>query len=100
VSLVRAEDKPMVFVINGAPVRARITAEAAVALSQHGAVAPALIHQRVYFASTMTNGQTVLEAAPGSKAAGEIEKLWTYVYQQLSISARGRVTHGKQDIPA
>jgi chromosome partitioning protein len=100
VSLVRNADKPMVFVINGAPVRARITAEAAVALSQHGPVAPALIHQRVYFASTMTNGQTVLEAAPGSKAADEIKQLWIYVYQQLSISARRRVTHGKQNIPA
>jgi chromosome partitioning protein len=100
VSLVRNAEKPMVFVINGAPVRARITAEAAVALSQHGPVAPALIHQRVYFASTMTNGQTVLEAAPGSKAAGEIKQLWIYVYQQLSISARRRITHGKQNISA
>ena len=100
VSLVRVADKPMVFVINGAPVRARITAEAAVALSQHGPVAPALIHQRIYFASTMTNGQTALEATPCSKAANEITELWTYVYQQLSISVRRRVMHGKQDIPA
>lgn len=100
VSLVRNADKPMVFVINGAPVRARITAEAAVALSQHGAVAPALIHQRVYFASTMTNGQTVLEAAPDSKAAGEIQQLWTYVYQHLSMPARKRLKHDKQNIPA
>jgi chromosome partitioning protein len=90
----------MIFVINGAPVRARITAEAAVALSQHGPVAPALIHQRVYFASTMTNGQTVLEATPSSKAAGEIKQLWKYVAQQISRSAPRRATHGKQNIPA
>jgi chromosome partitioning protein len=100
VGLVRVADKPMVFVINGAPVRARITAEAAVALSQHGPVASALIHQRVYVASTMTNGQTALEAMPGSKAASEITELWKYVYQHLSISVRRRATHGKQDIPA
>jgi chromosome partitioning protein len=90
----------MIFVINGAPVRARITAEAAVALSQHGPVAPALIHQRVYFASTMTNGQTVLEATPSSKAAGEIKQLWKYVAEQISKSAPRRTTHGKQNISA
>jgi chromosome partitioning protein len=100
VSLVRAADKPMIFVINGAPIRARITAEAAVALSQHGAVAPSLIHQRVHFASTMTNGQTVIEATPISKAADEINELWNYVYQHLSTPVRGKVRHAKQNIPA
>ncbi|HUD10994.1 MAG TPA: ParA family protein [Candidatus Saccharimonadia bacterium] len=98
VSLVRAAGKPMVFVINGAPIRARITAEAAVALSQHGPVAPALIHQRVAYASTMTNGLTVLEAAPDSKASAEIMDLWTYVNQQLNTSARAKVKHAKQNL--
>jgi chromosome partitioning protein len=34
----------MVFVVNAATPRARISAEAAIALSQHGTVAPVTIH--------------------------------------------------------
>ena len=40
VALVEAVGKRMVFVINGAAQRAKITGEAAIALSQHGTVAP------------------------------------------------------------
>ena len=50
VELVEAISKPMVFVINAATPRARITSEAAIALSQHGTLAPSIIHQRVDFA--------------------------------------------------
>ncbi len=52
VALARRHDKPMVFVVNDASVRARITYEAAVALSQHGTVAPVTLHHRTDFASS------------------------------------------------
>ena len=61
--------KPLVFVINGATARARITGEAAVALSQHGTVAPVTLHHRVDFAASMTDGRTVGEAAPKSASS-------------------------------
>ena len=56
--------KPLMFVLNGATLRARITGEAAVALSQHGVVAPVFIHHRVDFAASMVDGRTVGEAVP------------------------------------
>ncbi len=51
VDMVEQLEKPMVFAINGASPRARITGEAAVALSQHGTVAPATIHHRAEVAA-------------------------------------------------
>src|SRR3712207_7158551 len=38
--------KPLIFVVNAATPKAKITYEAAVALSQHGTVAPVTVHHR------------------------------------------------------
>lgn len=86
--LVEGHGKRAVFAINAATARARITAEAAIALSQHGTVAPVQVHNRVDLASTMTDGRTVVECDPEGKSAGEIEKLTQYVLTQLRKSAR------------
>ena len=59
IELARRARKRMVFVVSQATQRARITAETAIALSQHGTVAPIMIHHRVDFASSMTGGATV-----------------------------------------
>ena len=61
VDLVEAVSKPMVFVLNGATARTRIASDAAVALSQHGTVAPVVLHQRTDFASAMIDGRTAGE---------------------------------------
>ena len=66
VDLIEAAGKRMLFVVNGAAHRARITAEAAIALSQHGAVAPAIIRHRTDFATSMVDGRTVAELTPSS----------------------------------
>ena len=76
--------KPLIFVVNGATARARITGEAAVALSQHGMVAPVTIHHRVDFAASMVDGRTVGEAVPKSISAKEIGDLWLYVQDRLA----------------
>lgn len=73
----------MVFVINGAAQRARITAEAAIALSQHGTVAPVTIFQRTDFAASMIDGRTVQEIDATSRSTEEVDKLWKYVSTQL-----------------
>lgn len=83
VDLVEAANKRMIFVINGAAPRARIAGEAAVALSQHGTVAPVTLYQRTDFASSMIDGRTVQELDPKSRSAEEISELWKYVSTQI-----------------
>lgn len=80
--------KPLIFVVNGATPKARITGEAAVALSQHGTVAPVTIHHRVDFATSMIDGRTVGEVVPGSASAKEITDLWLYIQERLSRIVR------------
>jgi chromosome partitioning protein len=81
----------MVFVLNGANLRAKITADAAVALSQHGTVAPSFVQHRGDFASSMIDGRTVQELAPSGRSAKEIALLWDYIAGQLDRQARRRV---------
>lgn len=84
VDLVEFHNKPMVFVINGATRRARITSDAAVALSQHGTVAPTFVHNRVDYAASMIDGRTVMEAKPDGASATEIADLWSYLADRLA----------------
>jgi chromosome partitioning protein len=83
IDLLEQRGKAMVFVLNSATARARITGEAAVALSQHGTVAPVTIHHRVNFASSMIDGRTVAEIDDDSPAATEITALWSYLAGRL-----------------
>lgn len=88
VELVEALGKPLVFVVNGATPRARITSEAAIALSQHGTLAPSIIHQRVDFAASMIDGRTVMELDARSRSAKEIAKLWVYLRDRMERNMR------------
>ena len=88
VELVEALSKPLIFVVNGATPRARITSEAAIALSQHGTLAPSIIHQRVDFAASMIDGRTVMELDPRSRSAKEIAKLWDYLRNRMERNMR------------
>jgi chromosome partitioning protein len=84
VDIAERHGKPVIFVINAATARARITGESAVALSQHGTVAPVTIHHRVDFAASMIDGRTVGEVVPSSQSAKEISELWLYIQDRLS----------------
>ena len=88
VDLAETLDRPFVFVVNAATARARITADAAVALSQHGTVAPVTLHHRTDFASSMIDGRTVMECDPRSKSADEIVNLWGYLSTRLDKAAQ------------
>jgi chromosome partitioning protein len=81
----------MVFALNAANPRSKLTADAVVALSQHGTVAPTFVQQRSDFASSMIDGRTVQELTPGGRSAKEIELLWAYIASQLDRLARRRV---------
>jgi len=83
IDICQARKKPMIFALNAATARARITMEAAVALSQHGTVAPATIHNRTDFAASMIDGRTVMEVEPDGKSAEEVAALWDYIQMRL-----------------
>ncbi len=91
VDLCERAGKPLIFVVNAATHKARITSDAIVALSQHGTVAPITIHQRTDFAASMIDGRTVMEVDAKSKGTSEIESLWTYVCDRLEKNFRRTV---------
>ncbi|MEE8293708.1 MAG: ParA family protein [Kiloniellales bacterium] len=88
VKLVEHLGTPLIFVVNAAPPRARITADAITLLSRHGPLAPSIIHQRVDFASSMIDGRTVMEVSGKSRSALEIVALWSYLKDRLQGSVR------------
>ena len=92
--IVETKDKPLIFAVNGATPRAQITGQAAVALSQHGTVAPVTIHQRTDFATSMIDGRAVVETRPESRSASEISELWQYLATRL-----GKVDRRCEQIP-
>ena len=91
VDLCERAGKPLIFVVNAATPKARITGEAAVALSQHGTVAPITVHQRTDFAASMIDGRTVMETDPRGKSAAELTALWSYIYDRLEKNFRRTV---------
>ncbi|MEO1427104.1 MAG: ParA family protein, partial [Pseudomonadota bacterium] len=105
VDIVEGKGKPLIFVVNAATQRARITSEAAIALSQHGTVAPSIIHNRVDFAASMIDGRTVMEIDPVCRSALEIGALWQYLEERLqrqegytatqSMARPGQTVHGQ-----
>ena len=83
VELVEHLGKPLIFVLNAATPRARITNEAVTILSRHGLLAPAIVHQRVDFVTSMIDGRTAMELPGDSRSAGEIVKLWKYLASRI-----------------
>lgn len=94
VDLCERANKPLIFVVNAGTPKARITAEAAVALSQHGTVAPITLHHRTEFAASMIDGRTVMEVNPQGRSAAEVEQLWTYISDRFDRNFRRTVIGG------
>ncbi len=88
VDLCERAGKPLIFVVNAATPKAKITSEAAVALSQHGTVAPVTLHHRVDYAASMIDGRTVMEVDAKSRSAQEVVQLWSYVHDRLEKNFR------------
>ena len=93
IAIVEACRKPMVFVINAATKKARITASAAIKLSQHGRVAEPIIHNSIAFPVSATQGLTVGEEDSKAPPALEIAELWSYV--SLQLRKNGAADDGK-----
>jgi chromosome partitioning protein len=90
VEVVQAEAKPFVFVVTQAKPNTRLTVQAIAALSEHGAVAPAIVHDRVDYAGSMIDGQCVQETDPKSRSAAEMVALWKFVQERLAKSTKAR----------
>nr|WP_221230950.1 ParA family protein [Sphingobium subterraneum] len=102
VDLCERAGKPLIFVVNAGTPKAKITSEAAIALSQHGTVAPVVVHHRTDFAASMIDGRTVMEVNPASRSAQEIETLWEYISDRLEKNFRRTVfavPNGRPAVP-
>jgi chromosome partitioning protein len=94
VEMIEAEGKPLMFILNAVTPRTRISAQAMMALSQHGPVA-GIVHQRTDYAASMTDGRVAGELDPLSKSAAEIAQLW----KAISTYLRKRLTqHGSEKV--
>jgi len=91
VDLCERAGKPLIFVVNAATPKAKITSEAAVALSQHGTVAPVTLHHRTDYAASMIDGRTVMEVDPNGRSAAEVVSLWNYIADRLEKNFRRTV---------
>ncbi|HYM17182.1 MAG TPA: ParA family protein [Micropepsaceae bacterium] len=99
VDIAERRKKPLLFVINEATQRARITGESAVALSQHGMVAPITVHHRVDFAASMVDGRTVGEVLPNSPSAKEVSDLWLYLRDRLARLSKDTSVASETEMP-
>lgn len=81
--LVKQSATPFVFVLTQAKANARITVQTIAALSQHGQVFQSVIHDRVDYAASMTDGRTALEINPNGPGAVETAELWSHTRKRL-----------------
>ena len=88
VELAQAVNKPFIFAVTQAKSNAKLTVQAMAALSQHGAVAPAIVHDRVDYAGSMIDGRTVQETDAKGRSAAEMVELWGFVKAQMTKSTK------------
>lgn len=83
--LVSFARKPAFVVLNGVPPGAKVMTETARnTASNFGlAVCPVALGERAAFHRSSATGETASEIDPGSKAAEEIEMLWSWLAKQL-----------------
>jgi chromosome partitioning protein len=83
------DSKPAVIVLNSCPpgrgfCEASVVAESRSALSVYGLpVCPVVISSRVAFSHALNGGLAVTEFEPEGKAAGEIRRLWEWLWQNV-----------------
>ena len=72
------------IVFNGTPPRGTLTEQARQAVAAYDVPsAPCTLGQRIAFVHAMTDGVTVREAEPRSKASQEVQTLYEYITQQM-----------------
>ena len=82
--------RPFAFAVTQSKPNSRLTIQAMAALSEHGIVAPAIVHDRVDYAASMIDGRTVLEIAPRGRSASEMVDLWIFIKGRMTNSPKAR----------
>ena len=90
VELAHLAGRAFVFAVTQAKPNSRLTIQALAALSEHGVVAPTIIHDRVDYAAAMIDGRTVVEIDPNGRSAAEVRALWAFVKTRLPDSPKLR----------
>jgi chromosome partitioning protein len=90
VDLVRAERKPFCFAVTQAKSNANLTLQVMGALSVHGVVSAAVMHDRVDYAASMSDGRTVLETDRKGRSADEMRALWAFVKERMNARTQAR----------
>jgi len=83
VELAVMAQRPFAFAVTQAKPNTRLTVQAVAALSAHGVVAPAILHDRVDYAASMIDGRTVVELDVKGRSANEIIELWSFVKARI-----------------
>jgi chromosome partitioning protein len=84
-ALAKSEKRPALLVVNRAQTRIKLAEALSARIAELGAdVAKAKIGNRIAFAASMLEGKGVVETAPNSKAAQEVEALAKEVTRWLS----------------
>ena len=83
------------FTVTQAKPNTRLTIQTMAALSEHGVVAPSIMHDRVDYAASMIDGRTVLEIDPKSRSAAEVAALWLFLKARLNEGRPARTQAGK-----
>lgn len=90
VDIAQETGRPFAFAVTQAKPTARLTVQAVAALSAHGAVAPAIVHDRVDYAASMVDGRTVQEADSKSRSAEEVAQLFAFVQERMHEKTKAR----------
>lgn len=90
VDLATGSRRPFAFAVTQAKANTKLTVQAMGALSEHGVVASAIIHDRVDFASSMIDGRTVMEIDPRGRSASEVAELWKFCKARLNETKKTR----------
>lgn len=88
VELVHQAAKPFIFAVTQAKPNARLTVQAVAALSEHGVVAPVIMHDRVDYAGSMIDGRTVMETDGKGRSSSEMAELWEFVKARITKSTK------------
>jgi len=95
INLVRSNKKPFFVVMNATPAQGNEAKEAAEAIQEtisdldaklDSCICPIHIVNRVAFSRSPISGQTAQENEPNGKAAQEIERVHTFMYEQLNAN--------------
>ncbi len=90
VELAAGAHRPFAFVVTQAKPNTRLTVQVMASLSEHGVVAPSIVHDRVDYAASMIDGRTVLEIDPRGRSAAEAVALWSFVKARINERKKKR----------